>query len=404
MSRQAEDLLVRTLKDASSLFEKERYKKALEKLDKAEKMAEKAKRTDIMCQVLLQKGAVMNSMGKSDEGQDLYDKALDIFRISDLNEQKSSVLKYTLSNTFNELAKHFKMTDNIENAEKCYMNEIKVYEIVLEKDPEDEDSNLEIARIFKDIGDLYEYFKPEEMDPETERQYYEKILDIREKAFELLPDSETYVYHLAHALGKLVDYYIIRQDYKSAIQLQERVVEVMEELIDLLANWKDLKAKSNAYDKLGSLYAEIGEEELAQEQYSKALEYYGMIFDDELWPLSVKAKLASELMERGKTLLLSKKYESAKESMDLALDFLEGIDTEEPEDSTKEFLDLASVLLGEGYEKESEDSGYLAELAGIFREYAKTLSDLNRNEEAEEFTAKSEKILRKLAEEGNEDS
>lgn len=389
--------MVRTLSDASSLFGKERYKKALEKLDKAEKLAEKTKRTDILCRVLLQKGAVMNSMGKPDEGQDLYDKALDIYRTSNLNEQESSVLKHTLSNTFSELAKHFKMVDSIENAEKCYLNEIKVYEILLEKDPEDEDSNLEIARVFKAIGDLYEYFKPEEMDLETERQYYEKILDIREKAFELLPDSETYIYDLAHALGKLVDYYIIRQDYKSAIQFQERVVEVMEELIDLLANWKDLKAKSNAYDKLGSLYAEIGEEELAQEQYSKALEYYGMIFDDELWPLSVKAMLASELMERGKTLLLLKKYESAKESMDVALDFLEGVDNEKPEDSTEESLDLASVILGEGYEEESEDSGYLAELAGIFREYAKTLSDLNRNEEAEEFTAKSEKILRKLA-------
>ncbi len=397
MSRQAEDLMVRTLSDASSLFGKERYKKALEKLDKAEKLAEKTKRTDILCRVLLQKGAVMNSMGKPDEGQDLYDKALDIYRTSNLNEQESSVLKHTLSNTFSELAKHFKMVDSIENAEKCYLNEIKVYEILLEKDPEDEDSNLEIARVFKAIGDLYEYFKPEKMDPETERQYYEKILDIREKAFELLPDSETYIYDLAHALGKLVDYYIIRQDYKSAIQFQERVVEVMEELIDLLANWKDLKAKSNAYDKLGSLYAEIGEEELAQEQYSKALEYYGMIFDDELWPLSVKAMLASELMERGKTLLLLKKYESAKESMDVALDFLEGVDKEEMEDSTEESLDLASVILGEGYEEESKDSGYLAELAGIFREYAKTLSDLNRNEEAEEFTAKSEKILRKLA-------
>lgn len=389
--------MVRTLSDASSLFGKERYKKALEKLDKAEKLAEKTKRTDILCRVLLQKGAVMNSMGKPDEGQDLYDKALDIYRTSNLNEQESSVLKHTLSNTFSELARHFKMADSIENAEKCYLNEIKVYEILLEKDPEDEDSNLEIARVFKAIGDLYEYFKPEEMDLETERQYYEKILDIREKAFELLPDSETYIYDLAHALGKLVDYYITRQDYKSAIQFQERVVEVMEELIDLLANWKDLKAKSNAYDKLGSLYAEIGEEELAQEQYSKALEYYGMIFDDELWPFSVKATLASELMERGKTLLLLKKYESAKESMDVALDFLEGVDKEEMEDSTEESLDLASVILGEGYEEESEDSGYLAELAGIFREYAKTLSDLNRNEEAEEFTAKSEKILRKLA-------
>ena len=404
MSRQAEDLLNRNLKDISSLIEDKKYKKALEKLDKAENLAGKAKRLDLLCRVLLQKGAVLFSMHKPDEGQNLYDKALDIFRTSNLNEEEDSVLQSTLSNTFHELARHFKMAESVENAEKCYMNEIKVYEILLEKNPEDDEPKLEIARAFAAIGDLYKYFEPEDMDPETERQYYEKILDVREKAFELLDDSETYIYGLAHALGKLVDFYIIQQDYESAIQLQERVVEVMEELIDLLANWKDLKAKSNAYDKLGSLYAEVGKEELAEEQYSEALEYYVMIFDDEIWPLSVKMRLAAEVMERGKTLLLSKKYDSAKESMDLAFDFLGGVDKEELKDSVKEAIDLAYVLLGERDEEESEDSGYLAEMAGISMEYAKTLSDLNRNKEAEKFTAKSEKIFRQLAEEGNEDS
>jgi tetratricopeptide (TPR) repeat protein len=404
MSRQAEDLLNRNLKDISSLIENKKYKKALEKLDKAENLAGKAKRQDLMCSVLLQKGAVLFSMDKPDEGQTLYDKALDVFRTSDLNEDENSVLQSTLSNTFRELARHFKMEGSVENAEKCYMNEIKVYEILLEKNPEDEEPELEIARAFDAIGDLYEYFEPADMDPETEKQYYEKILDIREKAFELLDDSETYIYGLAHALGKLVDLYVIQQDYESAIQLQERVVKVMEELIDILANWKDLKAKSNAYDKLGSLYAEVGKEELAEEQYSEALKYYVMIFDDEIWPLSVKMMLAAEVMERGKTLLLSKKYDISKESMDLALDFLEGVDKEELKDISKESMDLAYVFPGDGDEKESEDSGYLAKMAGISVEYVKTLSDLNRNEEAEEFTAKSEKIFRKLAEEGNENS
>ncbi|AKB75108.1 TPR-domain containing protein [Methanosarcina lacustris Z-7289] len=404
MSRQAEDLLNRNLKDISSLIEDKKYKKALEKLDKAENLAGKAKRQDLLCRVLLQKGEVLFSMHKPDEGQNLYDKALDIFRASDLNEDEDSVLQSTLSNTFRELARHFKMAESVENAENCYMNEIKVYEILLEKNPEDDEPKMEIARAFAAIGDLYVYFEPEDMDPETKRQYYEKILDVREKAFELLDDSETYIYALAHALGKLVDFYIIQQDYESAIQLQERVVEVMEELIDLLANWKDLKAKSNAYDKLGSLYAEVGKEELAEEQYSEALEYYVMIFDDEIWPLSVKMRLAAEVMERGKTLLLSKKYDSAKESMDLAFDFLGGVDKEELKDSVKEAIDLAYVLLGERDEEGSEDSGYLAEMAGISTEYAKTLSDLNRNEDAEKFTAKSEKIFRQLAEEGNKDS
>jgi len=317
--------------DASSLIEKGKYKKALEKLDKAENLVGKAKRQDLLCRVLLQKGAVLFSMGKPDEGQNLYDKALDIFRASDLNEDEDSVIQSTLSNTFRELARHFKMAESVENAEKCYRNEIKVYEILLEKNPEDDEPKMEIARAFAAIGDLYKYFEPEDMDPETERQYYEKILDVREKAFELLDDSETYIYGLAHALGKLVDFYIIQQDYESAIQLQERVVDVMEELIDLLANWKDLKAKSNAYDKLGSLYAEVGKEELAEEQYSEALEYYEMILDDGTWPLSVKMMLVVELMERGNTFLLSKEHVRARESMDLALKFLKELDKEELE-------------------------------------------------------------------------
>ncbi len=41
MSKQTEDLLNRNLKDAFSLLERKKYKKALEKRDKAEKLAEK---------------------------------------------------------------------------------------------------------------------------------------------------------------------------------------------------------------------------------------------------------------------------------------------------------------------------------------------------------------------------
>ena len=399
MSRQAEDLLNRNLKDAFSLIEKKRYKKALEKLDKAEKLAEKAERLDLVCRVLLQRGAAMVSMDKPDEGQVLYDKALEVFRTSDLNEHENSVLQFTLSNTFQKLARNFKKADSVENAEKCYLNEIKVHEILLEKYPDDEEPKTDIANTFDSIGDLYEGSKPEDMDPETEGQYYEKVLDLREKAFELLSESDLYRSKLVRVLEKLMDLYLTQQDYETAIQLQDRVVEAFEEMIDDLANWKELRAKGNAYDKLGFLYSEIGKEELAEEQYSEALEYYGMIFDDELWSLSDKMMLAKEIMERGKDLLLSKKFESAKESMDLAFDFLENIDKEELEEIDKEFMDLANILFGERDEEELEDSSYLTELVAISEEYAKTLSYLGRNKEAEEFTAKSEEIFGKLAEE-----
>jgi hypothetical protein len=121
MSRQTEDSLVRTLKEASSLFEKDKYKKALGKLNKTEIQAGKMKIPYILCRVLLQKGAVMASIDKPDESQSLYDKALDIFRNSDLSEQESSVLQSTLSNTLSELAEYFKKEDSVENAENCYI-------------------------------------------------------------------------------------------------------------------------------------------------------------------------------------------------------------------------------------------------------------------------------------------
>ena len=403
MSKQTDDLLNRNLNEAFSLLEKKKYKKALEKLDKVEKLAEQSKSPDFLCQALLQKGAVRLSMDKPDEGQAFYDKALDVFRTSDLDGEDSD-LQFTLLKTFSQLAELFKRANSMENAEKCYLNKIKVHEILLEKDSEDTDNEIEISLIHQDIGKLYERFKSEDIEPENAMQYYEKLLKKRERAFEQVPESDIYRNELVQTLGKLVDLHVMQQNYESAIELQERAVEAFDELFDDLAHWSDLKAKSDAYDKLGSLYAETGQKRLAKEQYSEALEYYEMILDDGTWPLSVKMMLVVELMERGKTFLLSKEHVRARESMALALDFLKELDKEkldklekELEDSAKGFMDLASVFLGEGKEEEVlEDSGYLAKITEISGEYAKTLSELGRDEDAKKFTAKSEKIFKKL--------
>ncbi len=404
MSKQTEDLLNRNLNDAFSLLETKKYKKALEKLDKAENLAEKLKSQDFLCQVLLQKGAVLMSMDKPDEGQAFYDKALDILRTSDLDGEDSE-LQFTLLKTLSQLAGHFKRTDSMENAEKCYLNKIKVHEILLEKNPEDTDNEIEIALINEAIGKLYERFKSEDMEPENAMQYYEKLLKKRERAFELVPESNMYRNELVQTLGKLVDLHVMQQDYESAIELQERAIEAFDELFDDLAHWSDLKAKSNAYDKLGSLYAETGKKRLAKEQYSEALEYYEMILDDGTWPLSVKMMLVVELMERGNTFLLSKEHVRARESMDLALKFLKELDKEELDkleeemkDSAKGFMNIASVFLEEGEEEEKlEDSGYLTKITEISGEYAKTLSELGRDEDAKKFTVKSEKVFGKLS-------
>ena len=77
MSRQLEDLTTRELTNASSLVEKGKYEKALEKLNKAEKLAEKAKSPDLLCRVLLHKGEILDSMDNPYEALLLYEKALE---------------------------------------------------------------------------------------------------------------------------------------------------------------------------------------------------------------------------------------------------------------------------------------------------------------------------------------
>ncbi len=90
MSRQLEDLTTRELTNASSLVEKGKYEKALEKLNKAEGLAEKAKNPDLLCRVLRHKGEVFDSMNNPCEALLLYEKALETSLRFLLNEPQDS--------------------------------------------------------------------------------------------------------------------------------------------------------------------------------------------------------------------------------------------------------------------------------------------------------------------------
>jgi hypothetical protein len=79
---------------------------------------------------------------------------------------------------------------------------VKVYEILLNKYPEDTEPDIEIAQIFDTTGNFYESFEQEDPEPETVRLYCEKVQKAREKAFELAPESDTYRHRLARTLNR----------------------------------------------------------------------------------------------------------------------------------------------------------------------------------------------------------
>ena len=131
MSKQLEDLTTRELANASSLVEKGKYEKAFEKLNKAEKLAEKAKSPDLLCRVLHHKGEVLDHMDKPYEALLLYEKALETSLSFILNEPQNSSTQRCLHNSIDLIGNILKKTDNVLVAEESYERINKYFDKVV---------------------------------------------------------------------------------------------------------------------------------------------------------------------------------------------------------------------------------------------------------------------------------
>ncbi|WP_048065299.1 tetratricopeptide repeat protein [Methanosarcina acetivorans] len=114
--------------NASTLFEKGKYEKALEKLNKAEKLAEEAKSSDLLCRTLLHKGEVMDAMDKPGEALMLYEKALGISSNLFLNEPQDSSYQIYLYNSIGLIGKNLEDRDSFSAAEKSYERTNKYFD------------------------------------------------------------------------------------------------------------------------------------------------------------------------------------------------------------------------------------------------------------------------------------
>ena len=315
-----------------------------------------------------------------------YEKALANFENMKGKYPDDLDYQFELANTFDNLGEHFATINRTESAKKCYMYKIEVYEPLFEKDPEDEDLKLDIidaliqvgnlyaeernmepakqyyekaiegyemllfgdpgetefevgiADALNALGDLYAKVGPEDMGPkdaelETAREYYEKALNLNEKASGLYPDDETCREALVGTLRNLGDSFAVQESYGDAIPFYRRIVEIKEqEIRDNPGNWLDITILTNYLYQLGTCYGEVGEVELEREQYSKATELYSRILHDENLQFSIRKILAIDPQIRGIEFLRSKKYDAAEESLDLALEFFESLYEKDPED------------------------------------------------------------------------
>lgn len=478
-------------------------------------------------------GLNYSESGDPEKANSFYEKALANFEGMTGKYPDDQDYQFKLTETFGNLGKLFAKIKRIEKAKQCYMYKIKIYESLFENGPEDEDLKMEIIDTFTQIGNLYaeagdrdqakEYYEkaiegyemllsenPEstdfeigisdvltalgdmyakvehedvESEDETEdaefeiaREYYEKALKLNEKEFGRYPDDSTCQDELVRTLGKIGDSFAAQERYIDAVPYYRRIIEIKEQAVrDNPVEWIYIMTLTNSLYQLGYLYGQIGEIELEKQQYSKAEELFSRLLHDEKISLPVKQILAFDVQGRGIDLLNSRKYDSAKGALDLALEFFENeyeknpkepenypficealhqsgrlqqslenfeeaakifdsllpaveklleSNPENPENaeyrekaginytdagevyylieeyekskqSFKRALDINEVLLDE----EPDNPIYKINQAETFEKYAKLLSKLGRNEEAEDYSTKSKEIYRKLAEE-----
>lgn len=427
-------------------------------------------------------GELFGKINRIESAKKCYIRKIEINEFLLKKDPENKDLKLDIINTSMKIGDIYKEAEKTETAKQYYEKAIEEYEKLLAEDPKETEFKLSIAYTLNSLGDLYvkmgsENVEPETAESETAREYYEKALKLNEKAFELYPEDEECRDGLIQTLLNLGNSFVFQDRYKDTIPFYRRIVEITEQVFrnnpDNLLNIKNL---ITFLDNLGYFYGKIGDSEMEAEKYSKASKIYSNLLHDKNLPLPVKQMLAIEVQLRGIEFLNSRKFDSAKEAMDLALEFFDNLYKKDPEASENypficealhqsgklqktlgnfeeaaanfdSLLPIVEKLLKSGPEKSDlrenaeisyTDAGEVYYFKGDYEKsnrafekamainetllaeepdnpiyqihkvetlekYAKLLSKLGRNEEAEEFTAKAEEMNRILAEEGEEE-
>lgn len=250
------------------------------------------------------------------------------------NGPEDEDLKMEIIDTFTQIGNLYAEAGDRDQAKEYYEKAIEGYEMLLSENPESTDFEIGISDVLTALGgDMYAKVEHEDVESEDEtedaefeiaREYYEKALKLNEKEFGRYPDDSTCQDELVRTLGKIGDSFAAQERYIDAVPYYRRIIEIKEQAVrDNPVEWIYIMTLTNSLYQLGYLYGQIGEIELEKQQYSKAEELFSRLLHDEKISLPVKQILAFDVQGRGIDLLNSRKYDSAKGALDLALEFFE---------------------------------------------------------------------------------
>jgi tetratricopeptide (TPR) repeat protein len=261
--------------NASSLFEKGKYEKALEILNKAEELAEKAKSPDLKCRVLLHKGEVMNAMGKPREAVDLYEKALELSSRLFLRESQDSSTQSCLYNSIGLIANTIKEADNSSEAKKSYerINEyfkeiFDVYDRMIAKQPENTEYLLNYLKTLLNFTGYSSIFNK----AEKQTSLINNTLETFKKILNLQPEDQEILKRLDSFSKTFGQKFLDDELFEDAKKMYGKVQEIYRSLLEKNSdNELVIHYLVFSYSYLGDLHSEQGYPEKMEEIYHQAL-------------------------------------------------------------------------------------------------------------------------------------
>ncbi len=146
---------------------------------------------------------------------------------------------------FENISSAFGLADDPENRIRCYQDEIKLCEVMLEKELYDlEDLYLSIATSTHNIANVHY----DMMDREQAQTYFEQEISVYEKLVELYPDNMEYRFSITEILNSL-GFIFIDTDEKKSAEFFNRALEIHDEVLTL----KGVESERDYVDTLKGL-------------------------------------------------------------------------------------------------------------------------------------------------------
>jgi hypothetical protein len=229
--------------------------------------------------------------------------------------------KLCIADTFDQIAHLYGFEEDTEKAKEYYEKGLAVYEGLLLEYPEERGYEVEIAHFLGSMGILYS-----DSDEELAEEYYGGALDIFRRIVAEVPGHEGALLGNVRTLKDLANLYSDREQYETAISLLHQAVGLLEELVksspDIGVFFKEL---GNLYNVLAALYDITENAAMSSKFHSKALDTYSHLLFDDPCILYNRDQLARDILLTGSLYLHDEKYGISRSYLELCHRYYENI-------------------------------------------------------------------------------